>query len=216
MDRPMKIRVCVLVCNVSELVGLWNTNRASLLWVRRQYPCAQLWDCIWIWWHSLQQRETGLQYTPSENIIWPILYEEFNIKRKHYWAALRPQQCPQNVTFEDYSKANQWMKTRGSPWDTGFEEVWPPSSLDSNRKGNFCAAFLREMLTGPPTTRCSPWSSPSRRCWSTSPRRTSRGPTAGSGRGRGRPSLLRIIYSDKCQVYMKRNKYAKFHDAVIL
>jgi hypothetical protein len=41
------------------------------------------------------------------------------------------------------------MKTRGSPKDSGFEEVWPPSSLDSNRKNNFLAAFLREMLQVP-------------------------------------------------------------------
>jgi hypothetical protein len=48
------------------------------------------------------------------------------------------------------------MKTRGSPQDSGFEEVWPPSSLDSNRKDNFCAAFLREMLTGPPQQDAAP------------------------------------------------------------
>jgi hypothetical protein len=41
------------------------------------------------------------------------------------------------------------MKTRGSPRDGGFEEVWPPSSLDSNRKDNFLRAFLREMLQVP-------------------------------------------------------------------
>ncbi len=144
----MKIRVCVLVCSVSELVGLWTTNKAFLLWVRRQYPSAQLWDCIWIWWNSLQQRETGLQYTLSENIIWPILYEEFNTKIKHYWAALRPQQCPQCNFWRLFR--SQSMKTGGSPWDSGFEEVWPPSSLDSNRKGNFlCGVSERDVNRSP-------------------------------------------------------------------
>ncbi len=111
---------------------------------------------------------------------------------------------------------NQSIKTWSSPWDSGFAEVWPPSSLDSNRKDNFLCSVSERDVNRSPTTRCSPWSPPSRRCWSTSPGRTSRGPTAGSGRGWRRPSLLRIIYSAKCLVYMKRNKYAKFHYAVIL
>ncbi|MFN9898532.1 MAG: hypothetical protein ACK55Z_07015 [bacterium] len=38
------------------------------------------------------------------------------------------------------------MKTRGSPRDSGFEEVWPPSPLDSNRKGNFlCGISERDV-----------------------------------------------------------------------
>ncbi len=122
-----------------------------------------------------------------------------------------------------YFKKNFWrvfmrqsMKTRCSPRDSGFEEVWPPSSLDSNRKDNFLRGVSKRDVTDPLTTRCSSWSPPSRRCWSTSPGRTSRGPTAGSGRGWRRPWLLWIIYSAKCQVYMKRNKYAKFYNAVIL
>ncbi len=108
------------------------------------------------------------------------------------------------------------MKTRGSPWDSGFEEVWPPSSLDSNRKDIFLCGVSERYVKRAPTTRCNPWPPPFRRCWSTSPGRTSRGPTAGLGRGWRRPSLLRTIYSAKCQVYMKSNKYAKFHYAVIL
>ena len=161
-----------------------------------------------------------LTSTTSPATLWRILpwstsifmkkehYEEFNIKRKHYWAALRPQQCPQNVTFEEYSGANQWRH-----WAVHETVVLKRSGLlvhiDSNRKDNFLRGVSERDVTGPLTTRCSPWSPPSRRCWSTSPGRTSRGPTAGSGRGWRRPSLLRIIY-------MKRNKYAKFHYAVIL
>ncbi len=108
------------------------------------------------------------------------------------------------------------MKTRGNPWASGFEEVWPPSSLDSNRKNSFLCGVSERDVNRSPTTRCSPWPPPSRRCSSISPGRTSRGPTAGSGRGWRRPSLLRIIFSAECQVYMERNKFAKFHFAVIL
>ena len=105
-------------------------------------------------------------------------YEEFNIKRKHYWSALRPQQCPHNVTFEEYSGANQWR--HGAAHET---VVLKRSGLLVHlivfERTIFCVAFLREMLTGPPTTRCTSWSPPSRKCWSASPGRTSRGPTAG-------------------------------------
>jgi hypothetical protein len=50
------------------------------------------------------------------------------------------------------------METRGSPRDSGFEEVWPssPSSLDSNRKDNFLLGVSERDVTGPLTTRCSP------------------------------------------------------------
>ncbi len=48
------------------------------------------------------------------------------------------------------------MKTRGSPRDSGFEEVWPPSSFDSNRKDNFLRGISERDVTGPLTTRCSP------------------------------------------------------------
>ncbi len=63
---------------------------------------------------SAPGRSTGrwLTSTTSPATLWRILpwstsifmkkehYKEFNIKRKHYWAALRPQQYLQNVTFE--------------------------------------------------------------------------------------------------------------------
>jgi hypothetical protein len=48
------------------------------------------------------------------------------------------------------------MKTRGSPRDRGFEEVWPPSSLDSNRKDNLLRGVSERDVTGPPTTRAAP------------------------------------------------------------
>ncbi len=42
------------------------------------------------------------------------------------------------------------MKTRGSPWDSGFDEVWPPSSLDSNRNDNFlCGVSERDVNRSP-------------------------------------------------------------------
>ncbi len=132
-------------------------------------------------------------HTPSENIIWPYALRRVNIKRMHYWAALRPQQCLQNVTFEDYSGANQW-RHRAVHETVVLKKSGLLVHLIVIERAIFCAAFLREMLTCPLTTRCSPWSPPSRRCWSTSPGRTSRGPRAGSCRGWRRPSLLRIIY----------------------
>jgi hypothetical protein len=48
------------------------------------------------------------------------------------------------------------------------------------------------------------------------PREDFKRASACSGRGWRRLSQLRMIYSAKCQVYMKKNKYAKFHYAVIL
>ncbi len=106
---------------------------------------------------------------------------------------------------------SQSIKTRSSPWDSGFEESGLLVHLIVIERTIFCAAFLREMLTGPPTKRCSPWSPPSRRCWWTSPGRTSRGPTTGSGRSCRRPLLLMTIYSAKCQVYMKRKVSLRCH-----
>ncbi len=45
---------------------------------------------------------------------------------------------------------SQSIKTRGSPWDSGFEEVWPPSSLDGNWKHNFlCGASERDVNRSP-------------------------------------------------------------------
>jgi hypothetical protein len=45
---------------------------------------------------------------------------------------------------------SQSMKTRGSPWDSGFEGVWPPSSLNSNRKNNFlCGVSERDVNRSP-------------------------------------------------------------------
>ncbi len=136
-----------------------------------------------------------LTSTTSPATLWRILpwstsifmkkehYEEFNIKRKHFWAALRPQQCLQNVTFDDYSGANQWRHAAVH------------ETVVLKRSG-----LLVHLKVSKRTIFCA----------------TSRWPTAGSGRGWRRPSLLRIIYSAKCEVYMKRNKYAKFHYAVIL
>jgi hypothetical protein len=43
------------------------------------------------------------------------------------------------------------MKTLGCPRYSGFEEVWPPSSLDGNRKDNFlCGVSERDVNRSPP------------------------------------------------------------------
>ncbi len=102
-----------------------------------------------------------LTLTTSTATLWRILpwstsifmkkehYEEFNIERKHYWAALRPQECPQNVTFEDNSGANQWR--HGAIHE---RVVLKRSGLLVHliviERTIFCVAFLREMLIGPP------------------------------------------------------------------
>ncbi len=46
---------------------------------------------------------------------------------------------------------SQSMKRRGRPWGSGFEEVLPPSSLDSNRKDKFlCGVYERNINRSPP------------------------------------------------------------------
>ncbi len=115
---------------------------------------------------SAPEGPTG-KWLTSPATLWRILpwsisifmkkehYEEFNIKRKHFWAALRPQQCPQNVTFEEYSGANQWRH-----WAVHETVVLKRSGLLVHlmviERTIFCAAFLREMLTGPPQQDAAP------------------------------------------------------------
>ena len=91
------------------------------------------------------------------------------------------------------------MKTRGGPRDSGFEEVWPPSLLDSNQKEKFLCGVSERDVNRSPHNKMQPLITSI-----TSPGRPSRGPTASSGRGWRRPSLLRIIYSTKCHVYIEK------------
>ncbi len=206
----MQIRVCVLVYNVSESVGLWNTNKAS--------PYCESADNTPVHNCEIVSGSDDIVYNKGKlvcsthrlKILFGLCFTKSLISKEcttELHCGLS--NAHKMELFEDYSGANQWRQ--GAAHET---VVLKKSGLLVHliviKRAIFCAASLREMLTGPPTTRCNPWSPPSRRCWSTSQWRTSRGSTAGSGRGWGRPSLLRIIYSAKCQVYMKRNNFANF------